>query len=117
MKNERPTDANRSDRLPEGEPVQLTVEEAERLLLAQLQDKNKDRKAALKQLASLYSDTRRYAQALGCLRDLMALEPELEQKAACVLAMGATAEKKQDFEAAVRFYREALAMEPIRNDV
>jgi tetratricopeptide (TPR) repeat protein len=41
----------------------------------------------------------------------------LEQKAACVLVMGATAEKKQDFEAAVRFYREALAMEPVRNDV
>ena len=47
----------------------------------------------------------------------MALEPELEQKAACVLVMGAAAEKKQDFEAAVRFYREALAMEPICNDV
>lgn len=54
---------------------------------------------------------------LGCLRELMALEPELEQKAACVLVMGAAAEKKQDFEAAVRFYREALAMEPICNDV
>ena len=40
-----------------------------------------------------------------------------EQKAACVLVMGAAAEKKQDFEAAVRFYREALAMEPICNDV
>ena len=117
MKDERPTDAIRTDRPPESEPVQLTVEEAERLLLAQLQDKNKDRKAALKQLASLYSDTRRYDLALGCLRDLMALEPELEQKAACVLAMGATAEKKQDFEAAVRFSREALAMEPMRNDV
>ena len=30
--------------------------------------------------------------------------------------MGANAEKQQDFEAAVRFYREALAMEPMRND-
>jgi TPR repeat protein len=93
------------------------VKEAERLLLAQLQDKNKDLKPALNQLASLYNDTRRYDQALGCLRELIAIEPELEQKAACVLAMGATAEKKRDFEAAVRFYREALAMEPIRNDV
>jgi tetratricopeptide (TPR) repeat protein len=93
------------------------VKEAKRLLLAQLQNKDKDRKPALKQLASLYIDTRRYDQALGCLRELMAIEPELEQKAACVLVMGATAEKKQDFEAAVGFYREALAMEPIRNDV
>ena len=117
MKDERPTNANRSGSQPEGEPIEITVEEAERLLLAQLQDKDKDRKLALKQLASLYSDTRRYDQALGCLRELMAIEPELEQKAACVLVMGATAEKKQDFEAAVGFYREALAMEPIRNDV
>jgi tetratricopeptide (TPR) repeat protein len=31
--------------------------------------------------------------------------------------MGANAEKQQDFGAAVRFYREALAMEPMRNDV
>ena len=31
--------------------------------------------------------------------------------------MGANAEKQQDFEAAVRFYREALAMEPLHNDV
>ena len=47
----------------------------------------------------------------------MALEPDLEQKAAYVLAMGGTAEKQQDFETAVRFYREALAMETLRNGV
>jgi TPR repeat protein len=117
MKAERPTDANRTERPPKGEPVQVTVEEAERLLLAQLQDKNKDRKLTLKLLASLYSDTHRYDQALSCLRELMALEPDLEQKAACVGVMGANAEGKGDFGAAVRFYREALAMEPMRNDV
>ncbi len=71
----------------------------------------------MKQLALLYGDTCRYDQALGCLRELMVLEPDLEQKAACVLVMGANAEKQQDFGAAVRFYREALAMEPMRNDV
>ena len=75
MKDERATDAYRSDRPPGGEPVQLTVEEAERLLLAQLQDKNKDRKPALKQLACLFSDTRRYDQALGCLRELRSSNP------------------------------------------
>ena len=115
VKEERPSNANPHP--PEGAPVELTAEEAERLLLAQLQDKHKDRKPALKQLAFLYGDTRRYDQALGCLRELMALEPDLEQKAACVLGMGCNAEKQQDFEAAVRFYREALAMEPMRNDV
>jgi tetratricopeptide (TPR) repeat protein len=47
----------------------------------------------------------------------MALEPDLEKKAACALAMGANAEKQQDFEAAVRFYREAFAMEPTHNFV
>jgi tetratricopeptide (TPR) repeat protein len=118
VNEERSANSNDSNRRPpEGEAVELTVKEAERLLLTQLQDKNKGRKTALKQLASLYGDTLRYDQALGCLRELMALETDLDQKAACVLAMGANAEKQQDFGAAVRFYREALAMESMRNDV
>ena len=95
----------------------LSPEEAERLLLAQLQDQNQDHKPTWRQLAMLYGDTGRYDRALSCLRELMALEPELERKAACVLAMGANAEKQRNFEAAVRFYREALAMEPTHTDV
>jgi tetratricopeptide (TPR) repeat protein len=112
-----PLPSHSPEQPPEGELRKLTVEEAERLLLAQLQDKNEDRIPVLRQLASLYTDTRRYDRAIACLREIMALEPDLEKKAACVLAMGANAEKQQDFEAAVRFYREAFAMEPTHNFV
>ena len=105
------------DEPPEGEPGEITVEEAERRLLAQLQDKSEDRKPVWRQLASLYEATHRHDQAIGCLRELMALEPDLEKKAACALGMGANAEKQQDFEAAVRFYREAFALEPTHNFV
>jgi CheY-like chemotaxis protein len=45
------------DQPPEGELGEITIEEAERQLLAQLQDKNQDRKPVLRQLASLYADT------------------------------------------------------------
>lgn len=118
VNEERPTKSNGSDCLPpEGEPVELTAEQIERRLLAQLQDDTMDRKPTLRQLAYIYSEARRYDQALDYLRQVMALEADLEQKAACVLAMDGTAEKQQNFEAAVRFYREALAMEPERNDV
>jgi len=44
----------------------------------------------------------------------LARYPDLERKANCVLAMGATMEQVQDFEAAVRYYKEALALEPVR---
>jgi tetratricopeptide (TPR) repeat protein len=94
----------------QGVPVYSRDTELE--LLACLEDEQQDHQRTWHQLAVLYSDTGRYDRALSCLRELMTLEPELERKAACVLAMGANAEKQQDFEAAVRFYQEALAMEP-----
>lgn len=51
------------------------------------------------------------------MRQLTALEPDVEEKAAYVLVMGGNAEKQGDFTAAVGFCREALAMEPMRQDV
>lgn len=108
-----------SQKLPTtgGEPVELPFAEVKRLLLAQLLDGTKDRKYTLKQLAHIHGEARHYDQALDYLRQLLPLELDLEQRAAYVLAMGALAEKQDDFEAAVRFYREAWAMEPERNDV
>ena len=97
--------------------LRFAAEETERLLLNRLQDKNQDHKLTRRQLAVFYSEVRRYDKALDSLRELMALEPELEEKAACVLAMGGNAEKQQNYKAAVQFYREALAMEPTRVDV
>lgn len=99
------------------EPVELPFAGVKRLLLTHLQDSSKDRKLTLKQLAHVHAEARHYDQALDYLRQLIPLELDLEQRAACVLAMGALAEKQEDFEAAVKFYRHALSMEPERNDV
>ncbi len=116
--NGQPAENTKSSRpAREARAGTLSLEETERRLLTRLQDRNQDHKLTWHQLAVLFSDAGRYDRALACLRELMALEPELERKAACVLAMGANAEKQQDFEAAARFYREALAMEPTRTDV
>lgn len=106
-----------ANRPPEGESVELPFAEVKRLLLAQLQASTRDRKSTLKQLAHIHAEARQYDQALGYLQQLIPLELDLEQRAACVLAMGALAEKQEDFEAAVQFYRHALSMEPERNDV
>lgn len=114
----RPGNLNASVFLsPEGEFVEIPFEEIERKLLARLHDSGQNRKRVLKHLASFYADHRHYDQALERMRDLMTLETNLEDKAACILATGAIAEKREDFEAAVRFYRMALAMEPERSDV
>ena len=115
--SQRPEGRKSSNPAIEARVAILSLEESERRLLNQLQDQNQDHKPTWSQLAMLYGDAGYYDRALGCLRELMALEPELERKAACVLAMGANAEKQQNFQAAVRFYREALAMEPTHNDV
>lgn len=97
--------------------MEISIEEAERLILARLQTNAKDRQRILKDLAFLYSDTHRYEQSLDCLRQMVALETVLENKVGCILEMGCTAESKQDFSAAVRFYREALALKPIARNI
>jgi tetratricopeptide (TPR) repeat protein len=102
---------------PTGLPNQHSTRNTEQLLMAQLHDKSKDPRAVWRRLITLYRDSARYDEAVIGLRNLMALEPCLEEKAACVLAMGGTAEKQGNYQAAVQFYREALAMEPMRSDV
>jgi tetratricopeptide (TPR) repeat protein len=118
MSEERTHNLGGPNRPPAGgEPIGLVISQTERRLLEKLQDPSQDHKQALKELASFYADTRRYDRSLDCLRRLLRLEEDLELKAGYALAMGALAEKKRDFPAAVRFYREALVMEPQRNDV
>ena len=88
----------------------------ERVLKEQLDQADKNPRDVLWQLARLYQATKRPDQALQCLRRILASESDLEVKAGCVLALGQTMEQCNDFPAAIRFYREAMAMEPIRND-
>jgi tetratricopeptide (TPR) repeat protein len=102
--------------LPEGGQP-LTVEEAEQELNQQLKEADKDPAPVLWELARLYNATQRQDQAFQCLRRLLQGESELEAKAHCVLALGQTMEQARDYPSAIRFYREAFAMEPANNDV
>jgi len=99
---------------PTGPLVQLSAAEAEKILLKRLEGQGAEPTDALWQLARFYSHCKDHEKALGYLRELLARLPDLESKANCVLAMGQTMERVQDYPAAVRYYREALAMEPAR---
>src|SRR5690348_14366751 len=101
--------------LPTGPLVELSAAEAEKILLKRLEDQRAEPTDALWQLARFYSHGKDHEKALGYLRELLARLPDLESKANCVLAMGQTMERVQDYTAAVRYYREALAMEPARS--
>ena len=97
-------------------PAEPDFAQMERMLKAQLDQADKNPRDVLWQLARLYQATKRPDQALQCLRRILASESDLEVKASCVLALGQTMEQCNDFPSAIRFYREAMAMEPIRND-
>jgi tetratricopeptide (TPR) repeat protein len=88
----------------------------ERELKEQLDQADKNPRDVLWQLARLYNATQRHDQAVQCFRRILVSESDLEVKASCVLALGQTMEQCNDFPAAIRFYREAMALEPSRND-
>src|SRR5882672_3849928 len=102
--------------LPEptgGKVVELSPEEAELMLLNKLNGAKDDPKDALWQLARFYSQTKQHELALDYLRQVVDLQADTDSKAASVLAMGQTMEQAGDYEAAVRYYREAFALEPV----
>ncbi len=99
---------------PKGPLIEMSAAEMEKLLLKRLEDERAEPTDALWQLARFYGDGKQHEKAIECLRKVLARYPDLERKANCVLAMGATMEQVQDFEAAVRYYKEALALEPVR---
>lgn len=96
--------------------AQPDLAQMERALKEQLDQADKNPRDVLWQLARLYNATKRPDQAVQCLRRILASESDLEVKASCVLALGQTMEQCDDFPAAITFYREAMAMEPMRND-
>jgi tetratricopeptide (TPR) repeat protein len=96
----------------QGSLVQLSNDEAEQLLIQKLKEDTDDPIPALWQLAHFYKLTKQHEKALERLRQLMALLPDPEKKAACVLTMGQAMEQVEDYPAAVRYYKEALALEP-----
>lgn len=103
-----------SQRPDEGN-IEMTAAEAERYLLKRLEDSKDDPHEALCELSRFYSACGLSEKALDYLRQAMARLQDPEHKAACVLAMGAVMERADDYEAAVRFYKEAFALEPVSN--
>jgi tetratricopeptide (TPR) repeat protein len=99
---------------PAGPLLELSAAEVEKMLLKRLEDQRAEPTGALWQLARFYSHSRNHEKALDYLGEILARLPDLESRANCVLAMGQTMEHVQDYAAAVRYYREALAMAPAR---
>lgn len=92
--------------LPDGQA--LTADELERLILANLEESGGTSQQALWDLACLYSQTGRHAQAIACIRKLTDLVGDAEERASCVLAMGQLHEQIGDYVSSARFYRLAL---------
>ena len=99
-------------RPPDGPVVELSAEEAEKMLLKNLDEAKADPTEALWRLAHFYKQAKQHEKALERLRQLMQRLPDPEQKAQCVLTMGQAMEQVGDYPAAVRYYKEALALEP-----
>ena len=98
---------------PEGSLVELSFAEIEEMLLNNLRKAKGDLRDPMWELARFYSHAKRHEEALDYLRKVLALQPDMEDKAATVLGMGQTMEQVGDYESAVRYYREALAFEPV----
>ena len=98
----------------EGPLVELSAQEAEKMLLQKLEEEKNEPTDALWQLARFYQQVKQHEKGLACLREALAHMPDVETKAQCVLGMGQMMEAVQDYEAAVRYYREALSLEPLQ---
>ena len=99
--------------MPKGPLVELSIDEAEKVLLLKLEAERKEPNNALWALARFYQQVKRGHRALECLRKILNHTDGAEAKAATVLAMGQTMETVGDFEGAVRFYKEAMSLEPL----
>lgn len=97
---------------PEGEVVEFTAAQMEQALLEQLAAAKDDPMQAMWNLAQFYKTERLLDRATEQFSLLLERTTKLEAKAEIVLALGQTAEKSNDFDLAVRFYRQALSLEP-----
>jgi tetratricopeptide (TPR) repeat protein len=100
-------------KIPQGEA--LTFDEIEERCLKQLQAKEGKCVQSLINLAKLYSQAKRHDEAFRCVKRLIALSDDPEEHGGYYLALGGFMEQVRDYQAAVGFYRQALALEPCRN--
>lgn len=99
-------------RPPAGPVVELSNEQAEKILLQKLDEAGGDPRNALWELAQFYKLSKQHEKALQRLRELIHHLPDPEDKANCVFTMGQAMEQVGDYPAAVRYYKEAEALEP-----
>jgi tetratricopeptide (TPR) repeat protein len=100
-------------KIPEGEAV--TFDEVEERCLKRLREKEGKCVQSLINLAKLYSQAKRYDQAFQCVERLISLSDDPEEHGAYYLALGGFMEQIGDFQGAAGLYRQALALEPCRN--
>jgi tetratricopeptide (TPR) repeat protein len=100
-------------KIPQGEA--LTFDEIEERCLKQLQEKEGKCVQSLVNLAKLYSQAKRHDDAFHCVERLIAFSDDPEEHGAYYLALGGFMEKIGDYQWAVGFYCQALALEPCRN--
>ena len=81
------------------------------------QKEKKDPEDALFKLVKSHNQIKHYDEAFKYLRKLLSISNDIENKAYYVLYMGTLMEKKEDFKAAVRYYRKALRLEPTNTSV
>ena len=80
-------------------------------------NEKEDSEDALFELVKSYDQIRQYDEAVKCLRKLLSISDDTENRAYCELYMGSLMEKKEDFKAAVRHYRKALRLKPTNTPV
>lgn len=97
---------------PEGELVELTSAQMERLLLDRLAAERDNPINAMWMLATFCKQERRSDEAMERFQQLLSRVDDLNAKANYILSMGQTSERMNDFELAIRFYRQALSLEP-----
>jgi TolA-binding protein len=91
-------------RPPTGPVIELSNEQAERMLLGKVADGKADRRSALWEQAQFYKLTKQHEKAIQRLRELIQLLPDPEQKAECVFTMGQAMEQVSDYPAAAGNY-------------
>jgi tetratricopeptide (TPR) repeat protein len=96
---------------PQGEEV--SAEEAERRLLARLQQKECELDEAIFELAWFYSTCGRQEVSFGYVQRLLSQTTDPEKLARCYLTLGQLMEQIDDYQAAISYYRQAFELEPV----
>ena len=99
---------------PKGSKL-ITADQAEKILLEQLETHQHPEEQVLWELVRLYSETGRQQEALARAKQSLAIAKTPEQKASCYLGLGCLMEQIENFEAAIKNYSEAMTLEPADN--